>query len=419
MSQADRNLCIVVGGSIHSTLHVARTIATDGIPVWVASRQRALLAVAAASRSCEGVVCLAAADPDNLARELNALVDLASPDAESVLVVTNSDRMLDLLDRGRDQFDDRVTLAIPPRGTVSALLDKSSSLRLAERAGLEVPRWTAVGDLAEIQSLPAFDYPVCVRPTSWEATGTEHFKIAVCHDVTHLSNILRRGIEGGGRYIVQEYVGHADDLEVGMVWVPPHNTEVASWTGRKARSSSVRGGVLAYGESVVLPDVDYAVRRFAEVSDFEGVGGIEMLRSGGHLWFIEFNPRLEAFHKLASLGGFDGAGLIVREWLGRPTDSDMVAEPLPAALLVWGAWWDRLKEDPRCVGALLHDLRRLLLHRRRAFAIWSIRDPMPLFVSCRVWARAAIARRVRWRGRLRGQGPTLGPSSDGDRSTGL
>ena len=104
-------------------------------------------------------------------------------------------------------------------------------------------------------------------------------------------------------------------VELALVWRSRDGATTAVCTGRKRRQASPDGGVMVWGEAAELPDVRDAALRFLDVSGFRGVGGIELIRAGGRLWFIEFNPRLEAIHFLAARAGVDLVALDYREQL--------------------------------------------------------------------------------------------------------
>ena len=388
MASGDR-ACLVLGGATHSTLAAVRSIARTGVPTYAGTLDRRSVAVFASSRSCAGARRILGTDPESLAAELVAFADEAFAAATDVLVITTSERLMDHLDGARAILDPRFTVAIPSPELCGALLDKARSLALAEEAGLQVPRWTAVASPADIDQMPSWRYPVCVRPTAWSTTGSTSFKIEVCADEAALRACLDAAVGGGGAFIVQEYVGDADGLDVGMIWVAPDGGERRTWTGRKRRSSAASGGVLAWGETVALPDVDAGIRAFAEATGFTGIGGIEFLRVGRDLWFIEFNPRLEAFHRLGAISGFDAPALAARAWAGQPLPPDA---PLPSSAAMWvgGAWVDRLARDPLGLVHWVADGVRFAAHRRRTWSVWELGDPRPALVLIRIRIRRRL-----------------------------
>src|SRR5690606_32541457 len=136
----------------------------------------------------------------------------------------------------------------------------------------------------------------------------------------------------------------------------------ATCTGRKRRLSEPDGGVMAWGEAVDLPEVRRMTEAFLDRAGFTGVGGLEVIRSGGRAWFVEFNPRLESIHSLATAAGVDTVALAFEDLaLGRRP----VAPPRqrPAAAWIGSAWLSRIRRQP---GAWVHLLRdRFRFGRRR------------------------------------------------------
>lgn len=370
-------------------LHAIRTLHARGAEVYVAVVGHGA-DVYRSSRACAAAVDLTATEPDAIIAELRERIAEWVGDAR-VVVIPTSDRMAELLHRGRDAFLPQEVLAIAPPEVLQPLLDKVAAIEVAEAAGLDVPPWCAVATSDDVPAALELAMPVAVRPTNWWTRGTEPFKVARVDTPEALRALLDRQLAAGAQLVVQHYLDEPDDaVEFGLVWRSTDRTATAVVTGRKRRQATPDGGVMVWGHTVDLPDVRAAAERFLDASGFTGVGGIEVIRSGGRAWFIEFNPRVEAIHFLAIRAGVDLLGLLYDDLaLGRPPRAPSPSGP--AAAWVGSAALARARSGSGGVRVVLADRWAFQRSPGRVRAVWSWRDPRPAVAVVRRLARAARA----------------------------
>ncbi len=385
--------CLVVTENVWgSALHAMRSGHAGGAAVLVAT-MGAGRKVLGQSRFAAAAVDLAPSDADRLCTSLAAWAASVAPTSGPVVVLPLSDRLLELVSEGRRCFDDRFVIAAPEPRLVASLVDKEQSLRLAERAGLDVPAWTVVRTDADLVGALRLDLPLIVRPTGWATTGTDYFKLRVCRTADEVRKTCREALGGGATLLVQELVEHSSDsaVEFGLVWRSVDGSTTAVVTGRKRRQSHPDGGVMAWGETAELPDVDAAACRFLDETGFTGLGGIEFIRADDRLWFIEFNPRLEAIHFLATRAGVDTVRMAFED-LGRGFVPRAVPRQQQASAWIGSAWLARLQADPRRVPLLVRDRVAFARSPRRVRAVWAWDDPVPgLVVTGRILRSSARA----------------------------
>lgn len=385
--------CVLLAEEVWgSTLHAMRSLDRAGVPVLVASVGDGSK-VYRRSRHCTAAIDLAVDDTARAAEQLRSWVDSEVPGPDGpVVVIPLSDRLVELLHRERPRFDERFRLAIPEPDVAEALLDKERSFELAARAGLDVPAWVTVGSEEDVARTDAIPLPAIVRPTSWATTGTEYFKVAVASSRGDLRRVVRRSLGRGARLVVQEYLEGPDDaVEFGIVWRSRLTARTVVCTGRKRRQSSPEGGVMAWGEAIELPDVAEHAEAFLEASGYRGLGGIELIRRGEELSFVEFNPRLEAIHFLAAAAGVDTV-LMEYEELALGTSPPWSPVQHPAAAWLGSAWLSRLRTDTAAWRAVLRDRVEFQRSPVRVRAVWTARDPGPgLAVAARLLARLAAS----------------------------
>ncbi|MBK7324204.1 MAG: ATP-grasp domain-containing protein [Candidatus Microthrix sp.] len=272
------------------------------------------------------------------------------------------------------------------------LLSKVDSARLAQQAGLNVPDWVAVSSDEDIAAVDRLSFPVVIRPDTWTMPGSEVDKVELLEDFPSASERLSELVDHGTSVVVSEFVtAPVEAVEFGILWRSLSGTATVVCTGRKRRQDGSGGGVMAWGEAVDLPDVRQEAMRFLDTSGFQGVGGIEFICSGGKLWFIEFNPRLEAIHFLGTRAGVDTVCLAYRD---AALDERPTQQPVQVAATAWvgSAWAHRLRIDPGDWRLALRDRVAFARSQRRVRAVLSGRDPMPTLalgahLAGKAWAR--------------------------------
>jgi predicted ATP-grasp superfamily ATP-dependent carboligase len=367
--------CVLLAEEVWgSALQAMRSLGRAGVPVLVVTAGDGA-AIYRRSRYCTDALDVAPGDPRAFcARVLEWLEDRADVGAD-VPIIPLSDRMVEYLDAGRDLFEGRARLSIPPPELTTALLDKAASLALAGAAGLEVPPWVRVDSPDALSDLPTLRGAIALRPTSWSTAGSEYFKIAVAADPDQAARLATEALDRGATLIAQEYIDAPDEaVELSITWSGAgHRPAVC--TGRKRRQSDRSGGVMVWGQAELLADVRDASAAFLSHTGYEGLGGLEFIRSGDHLWFIEFNPRLEAIHFLAARAGVD---TVLMEY-ARLAGTEVAPAPAqrPATAWIGSAWLARLMSNPSDWRGALEDRIDFGRSPRRVRAVVSREDPMP------------------------------------------
>lgn len=372
-----------------SVLHAARSLHGRGAEVHVAvfgggaEVYRASRAVASAHDVQEH-------DGEYPGDALLGLIEEKLPSGR-IAVLPTSDAGLALLDSVRPRLPQRIVAIAPRSEVVEALLHKDRAAKLAEAAGIAVAPWTVVAGPGDLEAAEGLRLPVILRPTAHDRVGSKPFKLRVVRTPGHLEAALSEAIDAGATVIAQEYLDVEDHaVEFALTWTSADGERTEMITGRKRRQAGPDGGVMVWGETTEAPDVAEAARGFIETSGFTGVGGLEVIRDRGELWFVEWNPRLEAIHFLATAAGVDLIGLLHAEATGsEPPATDTVE---PAAAWLGGPFLELLGHRQGRRQALAD---RFAFQRspKRVRSIWSRNDPKPAVVLGRHLVRAALGRR--------------------------
>ncbi len=375
------------------TLHAIRSVARSGITVYVATAGRGA-SVYRRSRGCVGAQDFDAGEGRSFIQDVRDWVLAETTDEAVIVVIPLSDRLLAVLDEHRSVLNARFRIVAPHPDVTPILLDKSRSFAVAAAAGINMPKWMPIRSPDDEDLAGQLRLPVIVRPTSWDTIGNRYFKLEIARSYDDLRRVLQGALERGAEVVAQEYLEvEADAVEFAIVWRSADATKTAICTGRKRQQSAPEGGVMVWGETAVLPDVAEAARRFLDVSSFTGLGGLELIRHGGQLHFVEFNPRLEAIHFLATAAGVDTVAYAAMDALC-PGTAYTAPSQTHAAAWIGSAALQRLSVDHRFLCRLPRERIEFARFDNRARAIWCWSDPLPgLMIGARL-VRSASRRRL-------------------------
>lgn len=365
---------IVTEATWGSALHALRSAKRTG-----ASTLAAVIGVSdrvlSASRYCDLSVQLPDGTPDAVGEALAAVINRYASE-RAVVVVPLGDRLAGIVDSARHRFVGTVQLAVPEHDTLFRLLRKSTALEAAAECGLSVPEFVLVDDTASLDAALRLQLPVVVRPDGAldPSGGCGKAEVYSCQEA--LSERLSHLLDSEARVVVQtQVVAPERSVEFGMCWRSRDGSAVATCTGRKRRQSHRDGGVMVWGEAEALTDVDLLTRQFIEHVDFTGVGGAEFIRADGRLRFIEFNPRPESIHFLATAAGVDLLALEI-EHLANGTIPE-VPKQHPAAGWVGSAALTRARAEPSALPKLVVDRIKFGRARPHVRAILDMQDLAP------------------------------------------
>ena len=149
---------VVVVGGVLTALGVVRSLASAGIPVYLACDTR--FCPAGLSRQCTLLRV-----PDLKGQGLvDGLLSIAGRIGEKAVLILSSDPQVAAVSRARAAFEAHYFLALPTETMVDVLVDKAKFQPFAEEIGLRVPRAVVLDQGHDEQALDVLSMPVVLKP---------------------------------------------------------------------------------------------------------------------------------------------------------------------------------------------------------------------------------------------------------------
>jgi predicted ATP-grasp superfamily ATP-dependent carboligase len=298
-----------------------------------------------------------------------------------VLYIDN-DAMMQLLLPHADALQQHFEV-VDPLADAARLTDKAFQLRVAQDAGIAVPRTWFPGTWTELNEIGRQTAKrLIIKPSPRKMARAAAFKVAVCPSAPALAALLRRLGASPDEVLVQEYVeGDDAQIYVGLCY-RAGDQRCFLMSARKLRQTQPGAGVMAVGQAVDAPAVRDLTRSLAEALGLRGVICTEFKLdpTDGRLYFIEWNPRPAYFHSLGWQAGFDLAYIAYCD--------RVAAERLPpleqshAASHYWVNFAGDLQHLAMTPGLALRPATWTPYLRKKEWAVFARDDPQP-------WARSA------------------------------
>ncbi|MHC4082302.1 MAG: carboxylate--amine ligase [Planctomycetota bacterium] len=223
------------------------------------------------------------------------------------LVIPVTDVTVHLLARYRDRLEPMCRVAVAEDGPLQMVVDKSETLRLAERLGVPIPR-TSIVETPEkaVVAAEAFGWPVVIKTATSacyvRSTGRlERRGVRYANGPEQLARALERDASGS-RLLIQEYCpGVGQGVEI----LADRGRVLAAFQHRRLAEIPVNGGASAWRESVPLDPTLYRhAARLVEALSWTGLIMVEF-KVGSTVKLMEINGRVWGSLPLAVLSGVD------------------------------------------------------------------------------------------------------------------
>lgn len=314
MSRADAG-AVVLGGDYRG-LGIVRSLGRRAVPVWVVHDDDA---IATHSRYCTGRTRLVPGED-----AVDTLLDLAERRglADWVLFPT-SDQSAHAVADADDRLGKRFVLTTAPRPLYQDAADKRSALRIAQAAGVPVPRTWLPNDAAEVDGLDV-EFPVIVKPAvRLSINDLTYAKAWPADDRAELSARYREAsaLMAPGEVMIQELIPGGGAAQLSFAAVCHDGVALAWLTAVRARQYPTQfGRASTFVETTDRPDVAELSGRLLAALGLSGLVEIEYKQDprDGLVKLLDVNARVWGWHGIGAAAGVDFAYLAYRLALGKP-----------------------------------------------------------------------------------------------------
>ena len=365
---------ILLGGGANA-VSVARSLGRQGIPVYALNHPGAPVGY---SRHC---------------RQISLDGDATGPDAweryvlgsESdwlcgAVLLACSDDGIEILIRHAEVLSAKFRLERGDPGDRRNLLDKLTTYRIADAAGVPTPRYwllDTAGDLEAIRDELVF--PLIIKPRlshKFEQKYEKKYMLARTMDELH-RGLARTRQDGMDVMLVELIPGDDDKLCSYYTYVDEHGDLLFDYTKRIIRRYPKNMGPACYHVTDWIPELAGHGQRFFRHLGFRGLGNIEFKLDvrDGILKMIECNARFTASDYLIACSGLELGLVVYRDLTGQP-------QALPASYRQGMTLWSPVEDfhafrERRRNGELTFGRWLLSVLRPQVFQYFSWRDPMP------------------------------------------
>jgi predicted ATP-grasp superfamily ATP-dependent carboligase len=242
------------------------------------------------------------------------------------LVIPVTDPAILRIAEARSDFEGLCALSIPSITALDTVCNKHSTIELAGRLGVPVPRTVVVSGVNEaVAAARDFSWPVVLKPqVSRLHNGAliEKLLVSYAEDAEALTQTMRR-FEGRCPVLLQEFcAGEGQGVELLMHEGRP----LAAFQHRRLREMPVQGGPSALRESVSLDPIlyEHSVNMLREIR-WTGLAMVEFKVSPAAAWLMEINGRVWGSLPLAVHAGIDFPARLVELLLHAGNEGDSVS----------------------------------------------------------------------------------------------
>lgn len=234
----------------------------------------------------------------------SSLFEIVEKEGFDMVIPCNDSALIAIMEQYH-KLSSTLRVACPPPDITIRVLDKASTLKVAEKCGIPVPRTFLLGSIEELESTRfELHFPMIAKPKN-KCDPTSSFKIKYFTKYHELREVFEKDPRFGEKNLLQEYCfGQGVGIETLI-----HNGEpMATFQHRRLRELPSDGGVsvLAISEAVDPILEDYALT-LLNALEWEGIAMVEFRYdpSIGTAKLMEVNGRYYGSLSLSSYVGID------------------------------------------------------------------------------------------------------------------
>jgi predicted ATP-grasp superfamily ATP-dependent carboligase len=294
-----------------------------------------------------------------------------------------SDESVRVISRNRERLTEAFRFVLPDEDALDLFMNKVNFYKYARDRGFTIPStfFPARGeDIAEIAE--KLGPPYIVKPAVKTKKWTERFrkKVLKLGSIEELDRVFDACLDAAGDIIVQERIDGDDScLRSSIFYYNSGFERVLTFTSRKLRQWYIEDGDACLAEEYMDDEVIKLTEELLAGIKFRGIGSIEFKKdpSTGRYYIIEPNVG----RPVSRIGLPEKAGVPIlyamyRDALGMSLPSDVMQR-------YTGVKWISIINDT--LSAIAYYRKKQLTARQwleslggvKAFAVFSLRDPLP------------------------------------------
>ena len=380
---------IILGGSVNG-LSFVRSLSRRGIPTLLLDSERLI-----GTYTRYGKVLILPAideDPERWAELLEFIgVHLVTP---GVLFATSDEHCVWIAEHA-DVLRRHFRFLVPGRETMENLVDKRNQYRIADGAGIPIPKSYFPETVEEVRRLGTeLAYPCILKPyKSHVARKKVRKKVALISSPKELVAEYEHIVVGDVDYMIQEIIPGEDSALFGYLAFWDADGCERNWlTKQKLRQCPPQYGDGSLQITVEAPEVAELSRRLLKTFDYRGFVGVEFKFDARDNTYrlMEINPRTVSGNQLAISGGVDFPWIGYRYLAGSEIDVPSAKSFRPGVKYVNEEWDLKAYLALRKSGDLTlgHWLRSLCGVKAKAIGAWD--DPFPFVILLWRFVRAFL-----------------------------
>lgn len=303
------------------------------------------------------------------------------------VVIACADRWVSALVGSRPRWPDNVRAVVPDADIVDRLMDKARFAEFATAHDLPVPRTVILSDRQSVEAASReISFPAVVKPASkpdnWDVSMGG--KVTVVSDGAELEAVTDRGLALADALVAQEWVDGGEDCLISFNgYFDRQSQPRAAFVARKLRQWPPGAGTSASGEEVRDDEVLELATELFQKAGFQGLAYLEVKRSPSSSKVFVIEPNVGRPTGRAAISEAGGVELIYSAY----RDALGLAPLTHNHQTYRGVKWVYLRHDLQAAavaikaGELTPRAWVSSLRGPKAYAVWSLRDPLPFFVD--------------------------------------
>lgn len=314
---------------------------------------------------------------------LKELIEYGKKQVLKPVLIPCHDHYVEFIDKYLKELKKYYLLPEIKQGLYTKLINKDTLLELATKHKVLVPPTISSTEENIYNKVKnELGYPCLVKPID-SPSFVEIFrqKVFVVHNEKELKKSLKKVMNYNIEVIIQKIIkGFDDHMYTFDAYLNKKSKVVHYLTAQKERQWPINFGASVYIKQKYIPKIVKMGSKFLEEIGYKGFAEIEFKKEEGtnKFYLIEINARITNFNQMMEKVGLNIPYIYYCDLIGKPLSKKYIKKTTNIAF-----WY--LYEDFFAIRAYLKTkqlkFKDILksLKGKKVMAIWSIKDPLPMF----------------------------------------